>query len=233
MKFRRYAVFVTPSPGAFAEAAAAWLGWDAAAGRERRHPALDGLPAPVAEITAAPRRYGFHGTVKAPFALAEGASADDLAQALRAHCAGLAPVRLAGLEVAALGAFVALRPAGETGALSQLAAATVAGLDGFRAPPGAAELARRRAAGLTPAQEALLARWGYPFVMEEFRFHMTLTGPLAADGIDAAREALAAYLAPVLPAPFAIDALTLLGEGEDGRFREILRAPLGGGAGGG
>lgn len=228
MKFSRYAVFVTPSPGAFAEAAAAWLGWDAAAGRERRHPALDGLPAPAAEITATPRKYGFHGTIKPPFALKDDASADELAEALRAQCAGLMPVRLAGLEVAALGGFAAMRPVGDAGALSRLAAATVEGLDAFRAPPGAAELARRRAAGLTPAQEALLARWGYPYVMEEFRFHMTLTGPLAAPAREAVRAALAAHFAPVLPAPFAIDALTLLGEGEDGRFREILRAPLGG-----
>src|SRR5438445_432365 len=37
------------------------------------------------------------------------------------------------------------------------------------------------ATGLSARQAELLARWGYPYVHDEFRFHMTLTGPIADD----------------------------------------------------
>ena len=102
----------------------------------------------------------------------------------------------------------------------------VARFDPFRAPPDAVELDRRRAQRLTTRQEAMLQRWGYPYVMEEFRFHMTLTGPLPPAELAAVEAALAPILAPLLPAPFPIDALTLQGEDREGRFHQIARVPL-------
>ncbi|WP_371055283.1 DUF1045 domain-containing protein [Rhodosalinus sp. K401] len=225
MGWRRYAIYFTPE-GALAERGAAWLGWDAAAGAARAHPGLSGLPRPVDEITARPRAYGFHATLKPPFRLAAGCSEADLGAALEAFAAGRPAVVLDGLEVARLGRFLALRPAGDAAALSALAAAVVEGLDPFRAPPADDEIARRRAARLTPRQEALLARWGYPYVMEEFRFHMTLTGPLGPDELAQTETVLARHFAPVLPAPFVADAVTLLAEDDAGRFHHLHRYTL-------
>jgi hypothetical protein len=34
---------------------------------------------------------------------------------------------------------------------------------------------------LTEGQIRNLERWGHPYVFDDFRFHMTLTGPIAAD----------------------------------------------------
>ncbi len=226
MTYHRYAIYVTPRPGQLAGFGAAWLGWDATAGVPCPHPALPGLPRPVAEITAAPRRYGFHGTIKPPFRLAEGRDAGALAEALAAFCAVTGPALLPGLDLARLGRFLALVPAGGTSGLDALAAAVVAGFDAFRAAPDPAELDRRRTQRLTTRQEALLQRWGYPHVMEEFRFHMTLTGPLPPAELAAVEAALGPILAPLLPAPFPIDALTLLGEDGEGRFHQITRVPL-------
>ncbi|MBL9059003.1 MAG: DUF1045 domain-containing protein [Mangrovicoccus sp.] len=226
MTYHRYAIYVTPRPGPLAGFGAAWLGWDASAGTPCPHPLVPGLPRPVAEITAAPRRYSFHGTIKPPFRLAAGSEAGALAEALAAFCAGTAAVSMAGLGLVRLGRFLALAPVGETADLNALAAAVVAGFDAFRAAPDAAELDRRRAQRLTMRQEALLQRWGYPHVMEEFRFHMTLTGPLPPAELAAVEAALAPVLAPLLPVPFRIDALSLLGEDGEGRFHLIARVPL-------
>ncbi len=225
MGWRRYAIYFTPE-GALAERGAAWLGWDAAAGAARAHPSLSGLPRPVDEITARPRKYGVHATLKPPFRLAAGRSEADLDAALAAFAEGRPVVLLHGLEVARLGRFLALRPVGETGRLEALAAAVVEVFDPFRAPPTEEEIARRRAARLTPRQEALLSRWGYPYVMEEFRFHMTLSGPLAPDELERTAAVLAGHFAPVLPAPFVVDGVTLLGEDERGRFHHLHRYAL-------
>jgi putative phosphonate metabolism protein len=228
--YTRYAIYVAPPPGPLATLGAQWLGWDAEAGRGAALPpgrAVADLPRPQRALTEAPRPYGFHGTLKPPFLLAEGRTVPGLHAAVSALAPSLHRVRLDGLRLGEIGAFVALVPDGDSAALGTLAARIVEALDGFRAPPSGEELARRRAAGLTDRQEALLARWGYPFVMEEFRFHMTLTGPLP-DPDERARVAgaLRPLFEPLIERPFRIDEICLFGEGQDGRFRNLHRYPL-------
>ncbi|MBO9429788.1 DUF1045 domain-containing protein [Sulfitobacter sp. R18_1] len=225
MKFDRYAIYYTPK-GALAEAGAAWLGWDLARGRAVAHPEVAGLD--VAALTQTPRKYGLHATIKPPFVLAEGASADGVLSEFEALCTRLAPVTLDGLALTPLGRFLALTPAGDTAALNAMAAEVVRGLDTFRAPPTEAELARRRQANLTPVQEANLSQWGYPYVMEAFRFHITLTGKLPKADLPQVTAALAPYITPHLPQPFVLDSLTLVGQAEDGMFHEVHRAALSG-----
>ncbi|KZY53711.1 DUF1045 domain-containing protein [Sulfitobacter sp. KE29] len=225
MKFDRYAIYYTPQ-GALAEAGAAWLGWDLARGRAVAHPEVAGLD--VAALTETPRKYGLHATVKPPFVLAEGTTADGVLTEFKTLCKRLAPVTLDGLALTPLGRFLALTPEGDTAALNAIAAEVVRGLDTFRAPPTEADLARRRQANLTPEQEANLSQWGYPYVMEAFRFHITLTGKLPKADLPQVTAALAPYITPHLPQPFVLDSLTLVGQAEDGMFHEVHRAALSG-----
>ncbi|MDE3028991.1 MAG: DUF1045 domain-containing protein [Paracoccaceae bacterium] len=226
--FDRYAIYYAPPPGALAQFGAAWLGWDAALGREVAHPEIVGLPRPVATLTETPRKYGFHGTIKPPFRLAEGHRVEALHRATQALAARLAPVSLDGLELHRLGGFPAVTPVGDASALAALAAEVVQGLDTFRAPPTEPELARRRANDLSPRQQEMLARWGYPYVLDEFRFHMTLTGDLPETEAKQVEAALAPHIAPLLPRPFLVAELCLFGQADDGRFRILHRYPLSG-----
>ncbi|MBF9036535.1 DUF1045 domain-containing protein [Rhodobacterales bacterium HKCCE2091] len=221
--FTRYAVYAVPD-GAFHAAGAEWLGWDAVAGVETVPPDLPGLPAPAAELTATPRKYGFHGTLKPPFRLAPGTDRAELEAAVAELAATLRPVEIPDLAVRPLGRFVAIVPAEPSPTLLELAARVVRDLDRFRAAPSDAELARRRAARLTPRQDRNLADWGYPYVCEDFRFHLTLTGKVA--DADALAAILGAHFAEVLPRPYRLDSLALTGEGADGRFRLIHRYTL-------
>jgi putative phosphonate metabolism protein len=226
--FERYALYWAPDPGPLADFAAAWLGWDAAGGHAVAHPDLPGLPLPLAEITATPRIYGFHGTVKPPFRLAPGTDAEGLHAAAAALCTRLAPVTLPGLALHRLVGFVALTPDGDAGPLAALAAEVVAVLDPFRAPPTEAEIARRRPDRLTDRQRAHLAQWGYPYVMEDFQFHLTLSGDLTEPQAKAVATALTPVLDPILPRPFRVDSLCLFGQGSNGMFRLLHRYTLSG-----
>jgi putative phosphonate metabolism protein len=225
--FERYAVFAVPR-GAFYRAGADWLGWDSETGRAVPQPDLSNLPASAEALTATPRRYGFHGTIKPPFRLAEGRDATALATATRAFCATQPPVSVPALAVRRMGRFIALVPAAPCAGIADLAGAAVAALDAFRAPPTEGELARRRTSGLTPRQEVLLTCWGYPFVMEEFRFHITLTGKVPPDTAEVVRDALAAHFAPHLAAPLVVDSLCLMGEDAGGLFHLLHRYALAG-----
>ena len=220
---KRYAVYYAPRAGEFATCANSWLGWQAETGRTLPQPVVPGIADPAA-ITTEPRRYGFHGTLRAPFRLAEGVTATNVAAAVAELAKTLAPVTCAGLTMENLHGFVALTPIASTSALQNLGAAVVEATNTLRAPLTDAEIARRRPEALSPRQRALLDHWGYPFVMEEFRFHLTLTDKLADPA--PVMAALERHFAPALPRPFRIEDLCLFGESADGRFHLLHRYAL-------
>lgn len=223
-QMKRFAIYYAPEPGRFADTAAAWLGWDIAQGAPVLQPTPD-LPRPLAEVTAEPRKYGFHATLKPPFRLADGVTPADLAQATAHLAASLAPLELPGLQMINLEGFLALTPLGDTTALQTFAAEIVRTLDPYRAALTQAEIARRRPERLSPRQRYLLATYGYPYVMEQFQFHLTLTGPLDEDET-AVTKAAANHFAGMIPKPFRIRGLCLCGEDFQGRFHLLHRYAL-------
>ncbi|MCA0044774.1 DUF1045 domain-containing protein [Celeribacter litoreus] len=227
-KYSRYAVYYAPPQGEFAAFTASWLGWDAQAAEAVAHPDVSGLPLPVTDITATPRKYGFHGTIKPPFRLVDGSTREALEADLAALAAELKPVICDGLKLSRLGSFLALTIDGDTGPLAEMAGKIVRDLDHHRAAPSEAELARRKAAGLSARQEELLSFWGYPYVMDQFKFHLTLSGRLSGEDAIQVEQALAPVLAPMLPTPFVVSDLCLFGEAEDGRFHLLHRYALSG-----
>ena len=200
----RYAVYYTPPPeSALERFGAAWFA--------RKAPCLD-----------TPRRYGFHGTLKAPFRLAAGTNEDGLLSTVEEFAGSRRTLSGPPLRLAALAGFLALVPAAPFQALDRLAADCVAAFDRFRAPGTEAELARRLSAGLSPREEALLRRWGYPYVMGAFRFHLTLTERLDEAGLDRERALAESMLGEAAP-PLFIDAVTVTVEPADGAAFRILR----------
>lgn len=228
----RHAVYFCPPHGSvWAEAGARWLGRCVDDGQPRAQPLPVGWSAEAfAAITRAPRRYGWHATLKAPFRLAAGRTEADLLSALR-ELAGRTPgLELPPLTVQRLGNFLALVPQQPCAALQTLAQSCVTDLHDLAAVPDEAEIAARIAQGrLDAEQQALLRRWGYPHVLHRFRFHLTLTGDLRslnAAQIDAL-EAHAQAQFSALPQPLPLRALSLCVEPQRGSdFRRIAQADL-------
>lgn len=229
----RYAVYFIPGPDtALWQAGCRWLG---------RNPdgTVGDAPLPPPQAAAAgisredwaaaaaePRRYGFHATLKPPFLLAEGHDLADLDTALARFAAGRIGFEGPPLAVTRLDGFLALCPRTPAAAFGALAADCLRAFEPFRRPLDAATLARRRVRGLTPRQEALLDAWGYPFVLEEFRFHMTLTGRLAEAVAADFRPVLEGLFADALEAPLAVDGIALFREPAPGRPFETVRRYL-------
>ena len=220
----RYAVYAMPA-GAFADAGAAWLGWDARAGRQVAQPDLPGLPRPLSQLALRAGRYGFHATIKAPMALAGDCGYDDLRDQLRDLCGRLHPVEVT-LELRDDLNFLAFRPAGGTGDLQDLAATVVRDLDPLRAELTEREITRRNPGALTPRQQELLVQFGYPYALEEFNLHVTLTEQLADDERRIVRGVAEDFFAAKVPAPWRIDELCILAEDAQGRFHLRDCCPL-------
>ena len=229
----RYAIFfVPPAGGALYEFGAAALGYDSYSGLYSSDDVPTCNDAPTAEewrqLTAEPRRYGFHATLKAPFRLRSEISERDLIAELARLAACQAPPDRVVATIALLDGFAALVPSAPAPALDLLAGSCVRAFDKFRDQMTAAERNRRRAHPLTPRQIDHLDCWGYPYVFEDFRFHMTLTGRLP---VDRAAQAVA-FLRGLhkrwsVPAEILVDSIGLLRQdGPDLPFRVIASAPL-------
>lgn len=173
----RYAIYYVPAAGDdLYSAASAWLGRDAYMDMPLVRPVVAGMESLDPDLlTADPRHYGWHATLKAPFELAAGLSAEALLAGIDRYC-GSRPPFSALLRVAALGDFIAFTLAEPSAEMRLLHEDCVRRFDHFRAPLSEFDLARRRRATMTPDQDARLVTFGYPWIFEDFRFHMTLTG---------------------------------------------------------
>ena len=228
MSAGRYAVYYAPDPAsALWHLGAQWLGRDAFSGECFEPMEFDGLDGQRFQaLTAAPRRYGFHATLKAPMRLANGASSDDLLE----H-ATLWAARRRAFEVRLrcdwLHGFLALRPASPDGSrqLSELAADCVGEFERFRRPMSRADLARRLKADLSTAQEALLLRWGYPYVFDEYRFHMTLSARVRdARERELLAEGAWAWFGELIEEPLRIHGVSVFHEPDSGAPFELVES---------
>ncbi|UWQ91667.1 DUF1045 domain-containing protein [Rhodobacteraceae bacterium M382] len=225
MTFTRYAIYYVPGADApWSRFATQWLGWDMALGQPVPHPDIADLD--ISPLTETPRKYGLHATLKPPMRLAPNHSADALRAACETLAKSRAPVTLDGLQLTRIGRFLALGAIGDTSDLNRLAAACVTELDQYRAAPSKEEQTRRVRPNMSQAHLANLAQWGYPHVLDHFRFHITLTGKLPKPRLLQVETLLKDRLAPLLPVPYILSQIALVGEAADGRFHLIEQFKL-------
>jgi hypothetical protein len=217
----RAAVFWTPPPDdPLCLAANIWLGRDPERNIACPQPAIPGL----AEATASPRHYGFHATLRPPMRLATTWQAFQNTAEHLAH--NVQSFELPRLEVAEMAGFLALRATAPCPALHALANACVSATDPHRLLPDEAELARRRQTPLTPRQETMLERWGYPYVMEEWRFHMTLTRRLDPAKMATLLPAARTYFAQALARTRRVEDIAIFTQAEQAPFLIAERLAL-------
>ena len=226
----RYAIyFVAAADSELHRFGSSVLGYDCHTGADLPRPAdLDIDDADWRALTEEPRRYGFHATLKAPFRLAPARREDELSDAVLAFARAPRATPLIAPEVRLLGAFTAIVPRTPVAALDALAAACTTEFDRFRAPLSPQERSRRNPSRLSERQAANLDRWGYPYVFDDFRFHMTLTGPLPVERRDDVPARLRRSFAQAWgDKPIAIDRIALFRQdGADARFRVMQHAAI-------
>jgi putative phosphonate metabolism protein len=222
--FPRYAIYHAAARGSELDRFGSHLlGYDAWTGEELPFP--DGVTQAAPDwrdLTQDPRKYGFHATLKAPMALAHGKTEAELLAACECFVETPRPIPIITPHVNSISGFIAVVPAERSTALEQLAADCVSAFDSFRLPLSPADRARRNPEKLTSRQREYLDHWGYPYVMEEFRFHMTLTGRLNAERHGPVLTMLRERFAAIGLTSLAIDGIALLRQDDAAlRFRII------------
>lgn len=202
----RFALYYAPAAdAALARAAKAWLA----------RPELR-------DLTVSARRYGFHATIKAPMTLRDGIDQAQLEAALADFGRRQRPARIGRLQPAPIDGFLALIPTHQADELTALAADVVTAFEALRQPLDAGETARRLMAPLTPRQIALVERYGYPYVLDEFRFHMTIADRLDDAERDRRLAEANAWFADALTEELVLDRLVLFREAAPGAAFERL-----------
>ena len=222
--FPRYAIYFAAGPDSpLSRFGAELLGYDAYSGEEVSFPQDALRVAPDwRDVTSDPRKYGFHATLKAPMALASGRTEAELMAACAAFAGKARPRPVIPPIVDSISGFIAVIPAGAVEALQQLAADCVRDFDSFRPALTAEDRARRKPEKLSERQRDYLDRWGYPYVMEEFRFHMTLTGRLDAERRGPILKMLRTRFAALRIETLAIDRIALFRQDDaKARFRIV------------
>jgi Protein of unknown function (DUF1045) len=228
----RYALYFSPSPaGRWWRAWSVWLGRCAATGRKLSQPHIGGVDTDTfAALTADPRRYGWHATLRAPFRLVPDTHVGALEAVIEDIAAQYPSFTCPPMSVVRLDNFLALTPIAESEGIKEIAATCVIETNRLRAPPSEEELQRRRRASLSTRQEEHLLRWGYPYVLDEFRFHFSLTGALILQPqttIELITRAAEFQLAALADDVQLFDALSLFVEPAPGAdFQLLRRCPL-------
>jgi putative phosphonate metabolism protein len=222
--YPRYAIYFMPAPGSDLDRFGAHLlGYDAFSGEERPFPdGMEQLVPDWRELTRDPRKYGFHATLKAPLDLRVGKTEAELLAACETFANTPRPIPVIRPVVNSISEFIAVVPAALSAELNQLAADCVREFDSFRAPLTSENRARRNPSLLTRRQREHLERWGYPYVMEDFRFHMTLTGRLPAERSKTILTILQQRFATLKITTLAVGRIALFRQNDtDSRFRIV------------
>jgi hypothetical protein len=230
----RYALYLTPPPdGDLWRFGCAVIGRDALTGASCEGFSLEGYrPESWRNMTSDPRRYGFHATLKAPFPLRLDLDVADLYDIVDEFARKHSPFNAGELKVGFVKAgrglaFVALKSEGASKELRSFEAAVVRGLDKLRAPLVESGREYRGSERLSPRQAYYLHAWGYPYVLDEFDPHLTLTNAIP-DADRVARLLEWEFGLRVSSPALHVDALTLFGQNEPGGdFRILRRFPLG------
>ena len=219
--FARYAIYYTPQPGtALASFGRSWFG-RANDGATLQAFSASGLPGSgFAKIPAAPGRYtGLHALFRTPFALREDVGLDDLKSRAISFAARRTAVETGPLTLARSGRYLVLRPIEQQPAIDQLAAQCISAFEDFAVPDGDNGADNKH---LSEYQRRLLKSFGHPHVKSEYRFCITLTGPLDAAHLERVSQALWPVLEDICASGVTVDGLSLFGDPGDRTSMRLL-----------
>lgn len=228
-KTSRYGIYFCPSQSLpLYGQGSQWLGRDAITGATLEPDLPDHIRhEDWLRVTDSPRRYGFHATLKPPFRLADNTTLEELQAALaefaHSHNCFCAPP----LAVGTLGRFLALILSTPSEAFSNLAAGCVSYFDRFRAPATEQETTQRMRRSLSPSERTHVLQWGYPYVFDTWKFHMSLTSSMHTKSLSIFEPYLRSRFAMACKHPLLVDSVCIFHEpNPGGLFRLLDRACL-------
>lgn len=205
-----FSICYTPRPGsALAQFGRSWFG------RANDGTTLQAFSASAVgghsqdSITPTPGRYfGLHASFVAPTPLREDVRLDEVRTHLQRFAARRKPIETGPLKLTRVRRSLVLRPVEPRPELDWLALQCFSAFDTYTAETGPAEAEYPH---LSRYQRLLLKSFGQPNVMSEYRFGLTLTGPLDERQFERVFVALRPLVADLCADGVCVDGLSLIG----------------------
>ena len=226
----RYAVYFVPAKdSALDRFGAGWFGRTSQREQERRLSVPGISDSERDDLTRVPRIYGLHATLRPPFVLVETADSNDVERRVSSIARQTGAFEVPALVTGSTGGCLTLSLSHACAEVEQLAAYCLRELDELRRPQEGSDCERYRAYSLSEREQHLFARWGYPWVLDRFVFHFTLTSRINREKRERIARALAPQLDCIVGIPWLFDSISVLRQSEHGGvFVEISRHQLGG-----
>lgn len=173
-----------------------------------------------------PAKYGFHATLKAPFRLKRNVKTKDFYDVISHIAAQHSRFKIKGLKIVYRKKFTFITSRKEIKSLINLENDLVKHLDTFRAELNKTEIKKRNPDSLTFKQNKYLKEWGYPFVLDQFKFHMTLMNQNNNKLSNKQKLELEKLIYKISNNLLEFNEISLLGENKNGYFEEIKRFKL-------
>ena len=223
--YKRYAIYYVPSENSELDLfGKCWLGWDPYKGVETTKSDLSKLPSfkKFSSLVLTPKQYGFHGTIKAPFRLKNEYTYNDLENKVREISKQIHSFYFDQLIIKKLGNFIGLIPTNNL-KINAVSNKFVEELDYLRDELSESEIKKRKPHKLTSNQKQMLFKWGYPYVFNEFKFHLTLTSKLNVVEIDEVFRSLQNILKQVNLNKISFNNICIFGQKNDEKFYFVKR----------
>ena len=223
--FKRYAIYYAPIENCGLDVfGKCLLGWDPYKGEEITNSYPPKLPnlQKFSRFVLTPKQYGFHGTIKAPFRLKDGYTYNDLENKVCEISKQIHSFYIDKLIIKKLGNFIALIPTNNL-KVNDVSNKFVEGLDYLRDELSENEIKKRNPIKLTSRQKKMLFKWGYPYVFNEFKFHLTLTSKLNIEEIDDVFKSLQNILTQFNLIKINFNSVCIFGQKSDEKFYFIKR----------
>ena len=223
--YKRYAIYYAPIENPELDLfGKCWLGWDPYKGEETTKSDLSKLPSfkKFSSLVLTPKQYGFHGTIKAPFKLKNEYTYNDLENKVREISKQIHSFYFDQLIIKKLGNFIGLIPTNNL-KVNAVSNKFVEELDYLRDELSENEIKKRKPHKLTSNQKQMLFKWGYPYVFDEFKFHLTLTSKLNVVEIDDVLRSLQNILKQVNLNKISFNNICIFGQKSDEKFYFVQR----------
>lgn len=207
----RYIISFAPkSTSMFWKLGALWFGYDASRNAYTKNTLVPGMPKEHhdAAVTTA-RRSGFNIILTGPFQLTAGMPEELLKTTISLYCQSLSTLQTGPLSIIETAHKLSISAQEISPQVQKLADDIVLEFNAFRLPANPLPEDSPIRAALTPGQLKNLIEWGQPYIFEELKFQIPLTGRLPEKMSGPLKSFLEGRFIECLKTGFEIDNLSL------------------------
>ena len=229
-KYSRYAIYYAPpKESSLEEFGRYWFGWDPLNAKlinnKQRINYLNGFGIKnlknIDKNVLIAKKYGFHGTLIPPFKLNKNYSTNLLFKKTEDIAKKFKKFKFYKFKLKKMNNFYAFVQNKKNNNINKLSNRLVRELFKFRSPLTKKEIDRRNPSKLSKLQLNILYKWGYPYLMSEFNFHMTLASEVTGNKLYLELKKIERNKEIILNEINNFDKIYIFGENQKGMFENL------------